>query len=202
MISMLQPSFKSKKERTKFCKLTVLFSILSLLVTFGLLVYNNPVPMSSSSFVPVVRRRIFAVVAMLVASLCQSLGTLTFQTITVDRIITPSLLGFEAIYSTIQTIMIFLFGTTVFTQFVGLPVFLLQIGLMVGFSVLLFSLLFTKNYQNIHFVLLVGVIIGIGLRSFSSFLRRLLSPSEFDILQVRLFASVNNAQPDYLTPPR
>ena len=46
-------------------------------------------------------------------------------------------------------------------------------------------------------MLLVGVIIGTGLRSVSSFMRRLLAPSEFDILQARLFGSVNNADAGY-----
>ena len=35
--------------------------------------------------------------------------------------------------------------------------------------------------------------LGTGLRSLSTFMRRLLAPSEFDILQARMFGSVNNA---------
>ena len=46
-------------------------------------------------------------------------------------------------------------------------------------------------------MLLVGVIMGTGLKSLSSFMRRLLAPSEFDILQARLFGSVNNAEAEY-----
>lgn len=38
---------------------------------------------------------------------------------------------------------------------------------------------------------------GQGLRSVSAFMRRILSPSEFDVLQSSLFASVNNAKADY-----
>jgi iron complex transport system permease protein len=48
-------------------------------------------------------------------------------------------------------------------------------------------------------MLLVGVIIGTGLRSLSSFMRRLLAPSEFDILQAKLFGSVNNADSAYFS---
>ena len=46
-------------------------------------------------------------------------------------------------------------------------------------------------------MLLIGVIMGSGLRSLSSFMKRLLEPSEFDILQARLFGSVNNADSEY-----
>ena len=46
-------------------------------------------------------------------------------------------------------------------------------------------------------MLLVGIIIGTGLNSVSTFMRKLLAPSEFDILQARLFGSVNHADPAY-----
>src|SRR5699024_6503071 len=36
-----------------------------------------------------------------------------------------------------------------------------------------------------------------GLRSLSTFMRKLLAPAEFDILQARLFGSVNNADAEY-----
>lgn len=46
-------------------------------------------------------------------------------------------------------------------------------------------------------MLLFGMIIGIGLKSISSFMRRMLTPSEFDILQAKMYGSVNNADPSY-----
>jgi iron complex transport system permease protein len=53
------------------------------------------------------------------------------------------------------------------------------------------------KYGNLQLMLLVGIIIGVGLSSVSSFMRRLLAPSEFDLLQSRLFGSVNNAESSY-----
>lgn len=41
--------------------------------------------------------------------------------------------------------------------------------------------------------MLVGIVLGTSLRSLATFMRRLLDPTAFDILQARLFASVNNA---------
>ena len=64
-------------------------------------------------------------------------------------------------------------------------------------SLLLYGWLLSGRYGDLQLMLLVGVIIGTGLRSLSSFMRRLLAPSEFDILQARLFGSVNNADPSY-----
>src|SRR5699024_9542322 len=68
---------------------------------------------------------------------------------------------------------------------------------MVAMCLILYGWLLSGKYGNLQLMLLVGVIIGTGLRSFSTFLRTLLAPSEFDILQARLFGSVNNADSDY-----
>ena len=68
---------------------------------------------------------------------------------------------------------------------------------MVLMCLILYGWLLSGKYGNLQLMLLVGVIIGTGLRSLSSFMRRLLEPSEFDILQARLFGSVNNADSDY-----
>ncbi|WP_440898171.1 iron chelate uptake ABC transporter family permease subunit [Amphibacillus sp. Q70] len=170
---------------------------LGLLSSYGLLVYNNPVPVDSPSFIPVVQRRIVAVIAMIIAATCQSLATVAFQSVTNNRVITPSLLGFEALYTTIQTSAIFLFGATAFIGFSGIGSFLFQVILMVLMCLILYGWLLSGRYGNLQLMLLVGIIIGTGLRSLSTFMRKLLAPSEFDILQARLFGSVNNADPEY-----
>ena len=138
-----------------------------------------------------------ALVAMIIAATCQSLSTVAFQSITSNRVITPSLLGFEALYSTINTSTMFLFGASAFVSFIGVKSFLFQVAAMVLMCLILYGWLLSGKYGDLQLMLLVGVIIGTGLRSLSSFMRRLLEPSEFDILQARLFGSVNNADADY-----
>lgn len=190
-------AFRDKKERKKYWIILSILIILGVIATYGLLVYNNPVPIDSPSFVPVVRRRVVAVIAMLIAAICQSLSTVAFQTITNNRVITPSLLGFEALYSTIHTTTIFFLGATTFIQFVGIGSFIFQVAMMVIMCLILYGWLLSGKFGDLQLMLLVGVILGTGLRSLSSFMRRLLAPSEFDILQARLFGSVNNADAAY-----
>ena len=191
-------AFRSKKEERRYWILLITLFVLGALAAFGLLVYNNPVPVDSPSFLPVVRRRIVAVAAMLISAVCQSLATVAFQTSTNNRIITPSLLGFEALYSTIHTSTMFFFGATVFVQFTGgIGSFVFQTVVMVGMCLLLYGWLLRGKYGNMQLMLLIGVIIGTGLRSVSAFMRRLLAPSEFDLLQSRLFGSVSNAKAEY-----
>lgn len=96
-------AFRCKSEERRYWALLITLTVLGILASYGLLVYNNPVPVGSPSFIPVVRRRMVALVAMIIATVCQSLSTVAFQSITNNRVITPSLLGFEALYSTIHT---------------------------------------------------------------------------------------------------
>ncbi|GGE81195.1 iron chelate uptake ABC transporter family permease subunit [Priestia taiwanensis] len=190
-------AFRSKKEERRYWILLLTFIALGVLSTYGLLVYNNPVPIDSPSFIPVVERRIVAVVSMLIAAVCHSLSTVAFQSITNNRIITPSLLGFESLYSTIQTSTIFFFGASALVSFSGIGPFLFQVFLMILMSLILYGWLLSGKYGNFQLMLLVGIIIGTGLNSVSTFMRKLLAPSEFDLLQARLFGSVNNADSAY-----
>ena len=47
-------------------------------------------------------------------------------------------------------------------------------------------------------MLLVGVVIGGGLGSLSTFMQRMLTPSEFDVLTARFFGNIGNARTEYL----
>src|SRR5690606_13518036 len=128
---------------------------------------------------------------------CHSFSTVAFQSVTNNRIITPSLLGYESLYSSIQTSLLFFFGAGALVSFTGTGAFFIQVALMVAMSLILYGWLMSGKYGNLHLMLLVGIIIGAGLNSVSGFMRRLLSPSEFDLLQARLIGSVNNADPEY-----
>ncbi|GIN73748.1 iron ABC transporter permease [Bacillus sp. J14TS2] len=190
-------AFRSKKEERRYWILLITLICLGILSSYGLLVYNNPVPVDSPSFIPVVKRRMVAIVSMIIAAICQSLATVAFQSVTNNRVITPSLLGFEALYSTIHTSTMFFFGATAFIGYMGTGSFLFQVAIMVAMCLILYGWLLSGKYGNLQLMLLVGIIIGTGLRSLSTFMRKLLAPSEFDILQAKLFGSVNNADVEY-----
>lgn len=190
-------AFRTKRDERKYWVFLTLLIGLGLLSSYGLLVYNNPVPITSPSFVPVVRRRMVALTAMIISAVCQSLSTVAFQSITNNKVITPSLLGFEALYSTIHTSTMFFLGAGVFLSFNGVGSFIFQVSAMVIMCLLLYGWLLSGKYGDIQLMLLVGVIIGTGLKSVSAFMKRLLVPSEFDVLQAKLFGSVNNADARY-----
>ena len=165
---------------------------------FGLLAWDNPLPIGSDGFWRVAELRATSVVVMVIVAFCQAIATVSFQTITNNRIITPSIMGFESLYVAVQTAAVYFLGVAALLSLQGVPQFVLQVALMVGLSLLLYGWLLSGRYGNLQIMLLVGIIVGAGLASVSSFMRRLLSPSEFDVLAARLFGSVSNADPDYL----
>lgn len=178
----------------------ILFSIitaLGLLCAFGLLAYGNPLEVGTRGWWLIAQRRASAVTAMAVVAWCQAIATVAFQTVTNNRILTPSIMGFESLYRLIHTSTIFFLGTYGFFSADNLRMFVLQLVLMVGLSLVLYSWLLTSKNSNMHAMLLIGIVIGGGLGSLTTFMQRLLTPSEFDVLTARMFGSVNNADPSY-----
>nr|WP_234463275.1 iron chelate uptake ABC transporter family permease subunit [Corynebacterium macginleyi] len=145
----------------------------------------------------IAERRADALIAMAVVAVCQAMATVSFHTVTNNRILTPSIMGFESLYVAINTATIFFLGASGLNDARSVPTFLMQMAVMVGLSLVLYSWLLTNRKQNMHAMLLVGVVIGGGLGSLSTFMQRMLTPSEFDILAARLFGSVNNAETEY-----
>lgn len=170
---------------------------LAVALAFAYLAYGNPMEFGTRKFWLIAQRRADALIAMAIVAVCQAMATVSFHTVTNNRILTPSIMGFESLYVAINTATIFFLGASGLNDARTVPTFLMQMAVMVGLSLVLYSWLLTNRKQNMHAMLLVGVVIGGGLGSLSTFMQRMLTPSEFDILTARLFGSVNNAESEY-----
>jgi len=135
---------------------------------------------------------------MLLVAYAVAVSTILFQTVTNNRILTPSIMGFDALYGLIQTVLVFQLGSSLVQETDPRVLFLGEVVAMVAFSGLLYRWLFAGVRRSLHLLLLVGVIVGVLFRSISGFLQRIIDPNEFSILQDRLFASFNIAQTDLL----
>lgn len=131
-----------------------------------------------------------SVVAMLVVATAVGVSTVVFHTITQNRILTPSIMGFDAFYMLISTVVVFLFGATSFLTLDPLILWLAQIAVMVAFSVLLFTWLFGGRRRSIHLMLLVGIVLGTFFRSLTEWMQRMLDPVAFQVLSDAGFASL------------
>ncbi len=178
------------KVKSKLLFLSILLVILAVLyLTWGL----NP-----NNWDYALPRRIAKVVSILLVGSSIAFSTTLFQTITNNRILTPSVLGLDSLYMFIQTFVVFVFGSALLIQFGKYFNFMLSIGLMIIFSVLLFKFFFRKEGNTIFSLLLFGVILGTFFQSLTSFMQVLMDPNEFFVVQNRMFASFNNINTDIL----
>lgn len=137
--------------------------------------------------------------AMLLVASAIAISTVLFQTITHNRILTPALIGFDALYTLIQAAAAFGLGAELATiSRAGGWQFLAQVAVMTGLACLLFRCLFTDSAQSLHRLILVGITFGLLFRSLANLLMRLIDPNEFVIVQDKLFASFNSVEPRLL----
>lgn len=141
-------------------------------------------------------RRTIRIFAVVLTGTAIAFSTVIFQTITNNRILTPSILGLDSLFMLVQTIIVFLFGSLHFVMVNKNVNFSLSVVLMVLFSIILYYVMFTREDQNIFFLLLAGIIFGTLFQSISSFMQMLIDPNEFQIVQDRMFASFNNINTD------
>ncbi|ERI06686.1 iron chelate uptake ABC transporter family permease subunit [Aneurinibacillus aneurinilyticus] len=146
----------------------------------------------------VLPRRGLKVLAIVITGSAIAFSTVVFQTITNNRILTPSIMGLDSLYMLIQTFVIFIFGSTNLTVANKNINFVICVGLMVLFSGVLYKVLFKREGQNIYFLLLMGLILGTLFQSLSTFMQVLIDPNEFQIVQDKMFASFNNVNTDLL----
>ena len=189
-------SFATRSARVRYWVILILMVILGLAFAYIYVNVGNMAEPGTQPWKIIAARRSKTLITMLIVAVCQAMATLAFQTVTTNRILTPSIMGFESLYAVIQTGTIFVGGVAGFVAFQGTGAFLLQVGLMVALAVFLYGWLLSGKFGNLHVMLLVGIIIGTGMRSLSTFMQRMLSPSEFDVLSARMFGSLANAKTD------
>ncbi|MGY3765692.1 iron chelate uptake ABC transporter family permease subunit [Vagococcus vulneris] len=135
--------------------------------------------------------------AFVLVGLLTACATISFQTLTHNQFLTPSILGFDSLYVLIQTVLYFFFGsmTGFLVEHRG-SFFLMNVSLMVLISVMLFTFLLKREQHNLFLLLMIGMILGTLFRSISTFLQVAMDPNEYDKLQGKLFASFNNVDVD------
>ncbi|MBU5317464.1 iron chelate uptake ABC transporter family permease subunit [Clostridium bornimense] len=142
-------------------------------------------------------KRIPRVIAIVITGGTIAFSSMIFQTVTNNRILTPSILGLDSLYMFGQTIVIFLFGSSSIMMTNRKVNFLFSLLVMIIGTMILYKTIF-KRGNNIFFLLLVGTVIGTLLKSMTSFMQVLIDPNEFVNLQSKMFANFNNVNTDIL----
>ncbi|MFD1927628.1 iron chelate uptake ABC transporter family permease subunit [Sporosarcina siberiensis] len=173
-----------------FTKIIVLTAIAA--VFCGLYLFQG----LNGSFDYALPRRGIKVLAMVITGVAVAYSTVIFQTITHNRILTPSIMGLDSLYLLLQTVIIFFLGSS-HVMIVNKHInFIVSIAAMVVFALVLYRFLFKSGKRPIYFLLLVGIIVGTFFGSISTFLQVLIDPNEFLLVQDKMFASFNNVGGD------
>ncbi|MEZ8152354.1 iron chelate uptake ABC transporter family permease subunit [Vibrio splendidus] len=138
--------------------------------------------------------RLPKLLSIVLAAVAISASSLVFQTITNNRILTPSILGFDSLYMLVQTVLLFVFGSASFWVIDSIANFSMSVTVMILFSLALFHFYFKSKRNNVFTLLLIGIVCGSVFSSLANFLAMLIDPNEFAVLQNVMFASFNNVK--------
>ena len=153
---------------------------------------------SGLDFDYIIPRRIARLTAMVIGGICIGWSSITFQTITGNRILTPAIMGYEAVYLLWQALLVLFLGAGSVMLLGSNGNFLLSVLLLLGYSWLIHRWLLRNGKSNVYFLLLIGLVLTMVIGTFTQFVQLKVSPGEFSILQGFSLASFNRAQPQQL----
>ena len=131
-------------------------------------------------------------IAMIITAFAIGAATIIFQSVINNTIVTPCLLGMNALYTLIHTSVVFVLGSgsILFTN--DNLSFLVDLVLMGIIATVVYSWLFKMTGHNVLYVLLVGTVLTSFFSSIQSTLTRVMDPNEYDTLLTSLVASFSN----------
>lgn len=165
-------------------------SLLALLLALAMIAYMTIGSRGNWDFVLAFRgAKLLAIIAVGVAV---STSTLLFQTIAQNRILTPSIMGFDALYVLIITLMVFFVGGQGMLSLGPYGLFVMNTLLLLLASFLLFGTLIFEHGRDLTRMILTGVILGTLFRSLTGFATRMIDPNEYAHIQIASYASFNS----------
>jgi len=187
-------------RKYKFWTMIVILSILLYLSVwmvsqFDVIMFSLNDPERAPLFIDVMlnifQRRLVQVIALIIAAVLIALSTTVFQTLTQNRIVTPSLLGFDSIFVVTQTTLVYFMSMS---RFVVDPIlnFMVTVVLMVGLTLLMYQTVLKRHKNNILLLLLIGMVIATLASNYASFLQILMNPTEFQTIMSLTSVSVVN----------
>ena len=88
----------TKAKKRRYWIMMGVLGLLALAVTAATLAWKSPVPISHPGFWAISQLRASTLLVIAVVAFAQATATIAFQTVTNNRILTPSIMGFESLY--------------------------------------------------------------------------------------------------------
>ena len=132
--------------------------------------------------------RLSQLLGLVQVAVSAAVSTVIFQTITGNRILSPSIMGLDALYLFCQTVLVFALGGFGYAALPPAWKFSGEVALMMAISLALF-LPMLRRRSDMMLMILTGFVLGLMFRSLSALVARLIDPNEFAVLQGASFAT-------------
>ena len=143
--------------------------------------------------------RVKKLLVYLLVALISSFTTVSFQAVTGNRFLTPSVLGLESFYVLMQSLFLAIFWRwSLGVAPRSMTEFLVVMSLQCAFFLSLLPMIKKLLGKGIRLILLICMTLGTLFRSLSTFLQVVMAPNEYDKLQSKLFASLQNVNQEVL----
>ncbi len=129
--------------------------------------------------------------SLLLIAYAISVSTVLFQTIVNNRLLTPSIMGFDQLYILIKTVLIYFVGSLSLPFLNEEGQLILEALILILFSISLFRWLFSGSLKGLHLTLLIGVVLGGFFFSLRMFMQLQLNPDQMMNLTDIMFANFN-----------
>lgn len=175
----------------------VILSVIVLLCAAGYMFYavnfSNPKLFQYS-----MKLRSPKLVVMLITAFAIAGASLVFQTIINNVIVTPCLLGMNALYSLIHTAVVFVAGSASLLATNSNLAFVVDLVLMAVVATIIYGYLFEKTRHNVLYILLIGTVLTSLFSSMQTTMTRIMDPNEYDSLLETLVASFENVNAEVI----
>lgn len=137
-------------------------------------------------------------IAMIITAYAIGSAAIVFQSIINNTIVTPCLLGMDALYTMIHTILVFILGSGSVLVVNPNYSFIIDLIIMGVTATVIYSYLFKKTNNNVLYVLLIGTVMTSLFSSIQSTMTRIMDPNEYDTLLTTLVASFSNVNSEII----
>ncbi|WP_332065674.1 iron chelate uptake ABC transporter family permease subunit [Bartonella sp. CB189] len=171
----------SKRKETALILIILLITacaVVSLYMTWNISIYTWTFRLTKLS-------------SLLLIAYTIAVSTVLFQTVVNNRLLTPSIMGFDQLYILIKTITIYFLGSLSLPFLNEEGQLILEALILITFSISLFRWLFSDSLKELHLTLLIGIILGGFFFSLRMFMQLQLNPDQMMNLTDIMFANFN-----------
>jgi iron complex transport system permease protein len=151
---------------------------------------------SGLDFDYLIPKRFMRLVTIVLGSVCLAVSSIVFQTIVGNRILSPSIMGYEAVYLLWQALLLLVMGTNGLMMLGVSGNFIVSIMLMLVYSWALHRLLLPRCKSDVFMLLLFGLVLTMVIGTVTQFIQLRISPGEFSVFQGLSYTSFNRSNPE------